>query len=80
MKQLPDKLIDKLIDVLSEMRTITADVTGIAYQLESEAHEEWTRRYPNTIPPCLHKRMKERGGFPPCYRGPAKTVDLETEQ
>ena len=44
-----------------------------------EGATEWKARYPGTISPYLYNRAIMTGGFPDCYSGPRKTIDLKTK-
>ena len=46
-------------------------------RVEKLAIEEWKRRHPDTVAPCIYDRAKAKGGFPSCYEGPTDTVDIE---
>jgi len=74
IEKISDRLLDKTIDCLVEIRKITSDVP--ISRLEEILCLEWRKRYPNTIAPCLYRRAKEKGGFPPCYKGPTETVNI----
>jgi hypothetical protein len=67
-----DKLIGELIELSPEERTVTSEEMGRG------ASTEWTSRYPDTISPSVYSLAMERGGFPSCYTGPQRTVELNT--
>ena len=46
-------------------------------RLETIACDEWKKRHPGTIAPCIYDRAMKKGGFPSCYDGPTNTVNLE---
>jgi hypothetical protein len=66
-----DRLIKELIQVKPGERTHSSELMGQA------ASEEWQRRYPDTLSPSFYAYAMKRGGFPTCYTGPQKTIQLE---
>jgi len=70
----------KLNDSINELIQSRCDFkSAIFEELEVLACEEWNRRHPGTIAPCAYDRAIAKGGFPQCYSGPTKTVELEEE-
>ena len=65
-----NKLIDELVSLPHESRTLITERMGFA------ASAEWRRRYPGTIAPAMLERAERAGGFPPCYTGPRETVKI----
>ena len=65
-----DRLIIELIQAGPGKRTPATELMG------KSASEEWKNRYPETISPSFYAYAMERGGFPACYAGPRKTVQL----
>lgn len=80
LQQVPDQLIDNAIKALMEIRKVTADIEGAPFEAEQAITHEWMRRYPDTVPPCLHEAMQEMGGPPACYSGPTETVNLSAPE
>jgi hypothetical protein len=66
-----DRLINELIQVNPGERTRDSELMGQA------ASKEWQRRYPDTLSPSFYAYAMKRGGFPTCYTGPRKTVQLD---
>ena len=72
---LSDNNLNAAIKALIEARCDYKETNDA--RVERLAIEEWRRRHPGTVAPCVYDRAEVKGGFPSCYTGPTETVDLE---
>lgn len=72
-----DRELDSSIKELVETRCDRKDMS--LTHIETLACNEWKRRHPGKLAPCIFERAKAKGGFPKCYDGPRETIEIDED-